>query len=49
MRFLTLSVARGIKSKFIIGDLPFMSYRLSSEKTRQAACELIRQVHMLLN
>ncbi len=42
MRFLTLSVARGIKSKFIIGDLPFMSYRLSSKKTRQAACELMQ-------
>lgn len=42
MRYHTLSVARGIKTKFIIGDLPFMSYRISSAKTREAARDLIQ-------
>lgn len=42
MRFFTLSVSRGIKTKFIIADLPFMSYRISPEKTREAARDLIQ-------
>lgn len=42
MRYHTLSVSRGIKTKFIIGDLPFMSYRISSAETRKAARDLIQ-------
>jgi 3-methyl-2-oxobutanoate hydroxymethyltransferase len=42
MRYHTLSVARGIKSKFIVADMSFMSYRISSAHTREAARDLIQ-------
>ena len=38
----TLAVSRGIKTKFIIGDLPFMSYRKSLSETTHAIETLVR-------
>ena len=38
----TLAVSRGIKTKFIIGDLPFMSYRKSLSETMHAIETLMR-------
>lgn len=38
----TTAVSKGIKNKFIIGDLPFMSYRKSLNKTMTAMEALMR-------
>jgi 3-methyl-2-oxobutanoate hydroxymethyltransferase len=38
----TQAVSRGIKSKFIIGDMPFMSYRTSLSETMNAVASFIR-------
>lgn len=38
----TAAVARGLNNKFIITDLPFLSYRLSQAKTMQAAQTLMQ-------
>jgi 3-methyl-2-oxobutanoate hydroxymethyltransferase len=38
----TAAVAKGIKTKFIIGDLPFMSYRKSLSESMHAVEQLVR-------
>ena len=42
MQFMTQAVANGATDKFIIADLPFMSYRHSLETTMQAITTLIQ-------
>jgi 3-methyl-2-oxobutanoate hydroxymethyltransferase len=42
MSFHTSAVARGIGSKFIVSDLPFLSYRKSSSKNISAAQQLMQ-------
>lgn len=42
IQFMTQAVANGATDKFIIADLPFMSYRQSLETTMQAVTALIQ-------
>lgn len=42
MAWLTESVARGLKNKLLIGDMPFMSYRKDRNYTVDAATKLIQ-------
>lgn len=40
------AVARGAKNALLIGDLPFMTYRLSIEQALQSSARMIQEGHM---
>ncbi|SEM56128.1 ketopantoate hydroxymethyltransferase [Syntrophus gentianae] len=43
MLFMSKAVARGIKSAFVIADMPFMSYQASDEKAVENAARFIKE------